>query len=190
MVNERPDQLVLEERPCRYGVESFNSFIVVYFVPFTQFNIEIKTSKGLKCFPKTSPINTWRSSYDNSTFKDYFLLSQYTLGQFLVAERAAGPLIISEIVMDFSESRKEHEIRSAFDNPGMNASSADKAPPLKDCSEVYRVGATSPGWYELDTTGSMSNADHDEVYCEDGWTHILRRNPKEARYAYVSHCEP
>ena len=60
-------------------------------------------------FPKIPPINTWRSSYDDSVFKDYMLLPQYTLGQFLVAERV-GPLIISEIVMDFSESRKEHGI--------------------------------------------------------------------------------
>ena len=113
----------------------------------------------------TSTINTPRVANDDSVFKDYILLPEYTLGQFLIAERDQGHLIFSEIVMDFSESHK--------------------APPLKDCSEVYRAGATSPGWYQLDTTGNMRNTDQDEVYCEDGWTYVLIRNPKELEFARV-----
>ena len=52
----------------------------------------------------------------------------------------------------------------------------DAAPPLKDCSEVYRAGVRAPGWYQLDTSGSKNNTGDRDVYCEDGWTQILRRN--------------
>ena len=51
-------------------------------------------------------INTPRSSNDGAVLKDYFLLPQYTLGQHLVVKRAPGQIILSEIVMEFSESRK------------------------------------------------------------------------------------
>ena len=51
---------------------------------------------------------------------------------------------------------------------------------------MYRAGATAPGWYQLDTTGNGLNTDQDEVYCEDGWTYMLIRNPKELEYEHVS----
>ena len=61
---------------------------------------------------------------------------------------------------------------------------SDQTPPLKDCSEVYRMGVKAPGWYNLDPSGNLNNND-DEFYCEDGWTYILRREPKlqELRYS-------
>ena len=52
----------------------------------------------------------------------------------------------------------------------------DAAPPLKDCSEVYRAGVRVPGWYQLDTGGGKSNTGDRDVYCEDGWTQILLRD--------------
>ena len=55
----------------------------------------------------------------------------------------------------------------------------------KDCSEVYKAGATSAGWYHIDTTGNKFNADRDQVYCEDGWTYLLIRKPKELQYEHV-----
>ena len=54
--------------------------------------------------------------------------------------------------------------------------SSDAAPPLRDCSEVYRAGVRAPGWYQLDTSGSMNNTGDRDVYCEDGWTQILKRD--------------
>ena len=51
---------------------------------------------------------------------------------------------------------------------------------------MYRAGATTAGWYHLDTTSNRNNADREEVYCEDGWTFILIRNPRELQYADVS----
>ena len=50
---------------------------------------------------------------------------------------------------------------------------------------MYKAGATSAGWYHLDTTGNTLNADRDKVYCEDGWTYLLIRKPKELQYAHV-----
>ena len=114
----------------------------------------------------TSTINSPRSTNDDTKFKDRTLLQNFTLGQFLIVGRTPGQIILSEIVMEFSESHK--------------------APPLKDCSEVYRSGATTPGWYHLDTAGNGFNSHRDEVYCEDGWTYILIRNPKEQQYGHVS----
>ncbi len=48
---------------------------------------------------------------------------------------------------------------------------------MRDCSEIYRGGQRAPGFYSLDTSGQYHNNDLDEVYCNDGWTRILRRNP-------------
>ena len=128
-------------------------------------NIRLYWKKNTADPDATTLINNPRSSNNDAVFKDYILLPEFTLGQFLIAGRTPGQIILSEIVMEFSESHK--------------------APPLKDCSEVYRAGATSPGWYQLDTTGNMRNTDQDEVYCEDGWTYVLIRNPKELEFARV-----
>ena len=57
---------------------------------------------------------------------------------------------------------------------------SDQTPPLKDCSEVYRMGARAPGWYNLDPSGNMKNND-DVFYCEDGWTYIMQRQPKSVQ---------
>ena len=49
---------------------------------------------------------------------------------------------------------------------------------MRDCSDIYRVGATAPGNYHLDTTGQERPNDDIEPYCEDGWTYILVRDPE------------
>ena len=41
---------------------------------------------------------------------------------------------------------------------------------------MYRAGATAPDWYELDTGGRNRTTDDLEVYCEDGWTYVLKRD--------------
>ena len=57
---------------------------------------------------------------------------------------------------------------------------SDQTPPLKDCSEVYRMGARAPGWYNLDPSGNMKNND-DVFYCKNGWTYIMQRQPKSVQ---------
>ena len=49
---------------------------------------------------------------------------------------------------------------------------------MRDCAQTYRVGATAPGFYHLDTTGQERPTDDLEAYCEDGWTYILIREPE------------
>ena len=39
------------------------------------------------------------------------------------------------------------------------------------------MGATAPGWYNLDPSGDMKNNDN-EFYCKDGWTYVMTREPK------------
>ncbi len=67
---------------------------------------------------------------------------------------------------------------------------------MKDCSDLYRSGVTWPGigtnrttrsdiialnppkgHFQLDVTGAGENNDLHDVYCEDGWAHILVRDP-------------
>ena len=50
---------------------------------------------------------------------------------------------------------------------------------MKDCAEVYRIGAKAPGYYQLDTSGGKINNDDEEVFCEEGWTRILTRNGED-----------
>ena len=57
-------------------------------------------------------------------------------------------------------------------------SPSDDAPPMRDCAETYRIGATAPGRYHLDTSGQERPTDDLEAYCEDGWTYILVRDPE------------
>ena len=47
---------------------------------------------------------------------------------------------------------------------------------MKECAEVYKIGATAPGVYPLDTSGQKINNDELEVFCEEGWTRILTRS--------------
>ena len=49
---------------------------------------------------------------------------------------------------------------------------------MRDCAQTYRIGATAPGMYHLDTTGEERPTDDIEAYCEDGWTYILVREPE------------
>ena len=54
----------------------------------------------------------------------------------------------------------------------------EPTPPVKDCSELYKIGKTAPGSYIIDPTGSRSATIKLEVYCEEnGWTNILLRQP-------------
>jgi len=46
---------------------------------------------------------------------------------------------------------------------------------MSDCSEVYRLGFTLPGPYLIDPTGKRDQHSAVEVYCQDGWTYVLRR---------------
>jgi hypothetical protein len=49
------------------------------------------------------------------------------------------------------------------------------APPVSDCSELYRLGYQLPGVYSIDPSGSRNISIAVEVYCQDGWTYLLRR---------------
>ena len=46
-----------------------------------------------------------------------------------------------------------------------------------DCSEVFRMGFHLKGYYKIDPTGNMDDNIGKTVFCEDGWTHVLRRMP-------------
>ena len=46
-----------------------------------------------------------------------------------------------------------------------------------DCSEVFRMGFHLEGYYKIDPTGNMDDNIGKPVFCENGWTHILRRMP-------------
>ena len=48
-------------------------------------------------------------------------------------------------------------------------------PTLLDCSELYRAGFILPGFYKIDPTGNSSPSLGRNAFCENGWTHILRR---------------
>ena len=48
-------------------------------------------------------------------------------------------------------------------------------PTLLDCSELYRAGFILPGFYKIDPTGNSSASLGRYAFCENGWTHILRR---------------
>ena len=52
-------------------------------------------------------------------------------------------------------------------------------PTLLDCSELYRAGFTLPGFYKIDPTGNRSATLGRYAFCENGWTHILRRMPTD-----------
>ena len=52
---------------------------------------------------------------------------------------------------------------------------------MRDCAEVYKIGATAPDFYQLDTSGGKVNNDEEEVFCEDGWTRILTRNGEDLK---------
>ena len=62
--------------------------------------------RTLDASDSTTIINSPRTNYHNATFKDHFLLPSYTLGQYLRIERGVGQIILSEIVLEFSESHK------------------------------------------------------------------------------------
>ncbi len=49
------------------------------------------------------------------------------------------------------------------------------APPVSDCSELYRLGYRLSGVYVIDPSGSRDVSKSVEVYCQDGWTYLLRR---------------
>ena len=42
------------------------------------------------------------------------------------------------------------------------------------------MGATAPGWYNLDPSGNMMNND-DEFFCKDGWTYMMMREPSHSK---------
>ena len=72
----------------------------------------------------TTIINSPRGTYHNTTYKDYFLLQSYTLGQYLRMERGVGHIILSEIVMEFSESHKAPPLKGQITYNVCNADSA------------------------------------------------------------------
>ena len=84
---------------------------------------------------------------EKSYVREYRLLPKYQSGRFLVIEKApdTGYLRINEIIMTFAEMRKFNnlsEIRIIFI---LFEISVDTAPPLTDCSEVYRIGQKTEG---------------------------------------------
>ena len=117
-----------------------------------------------------------RTNNDATVLTDYVLLEQFALGRNLVIKRAAGGhLSIAEIDLEFAEQ--------------------SMIPPLKDCYEVFKAGAIKPGtdylhfrnsfttrtttadFYELAVNGDQTNNDLPRVWCEDGWTYVLIRDP-------------
>eukprot|EP00095_Tigriopus_kingsejongensis_P010500 snap_masked-scaffold436_size171858-processed-gene-0.19 protein:Tk10500 transcript:snap_masked-scaffold436_size171858-processed-gene-0.19-mRNA-1 annotation:"achain tachylectin 5a from tachypleus tridentatus (japanese horseshoe crab)" len=56
-------------------------------------------------------------------------------------------------------------------------------PPLSDCLELQKAGQLTPGEYHIDPSGQRDMSQAFPVYCEDGWTYVLRRgqhgNPED-----------
>ena len=50
-------------------------------------------------------------------------------------------------------------------------------PTVSDCSDVYRTGLKMKGFYKIDPTGNNDLVSAKLSYCDNGWTHILRRMP-------------
>ncbi len=48
-------------------------------------------------------------------------------------------------------------------------------PPVTDCSELQRLGINTRGFYYIDPTGQRQNQGLALVYCQDGWTYVLKR---------------
>ena len=46
---------------------------------------------------------------------------------------------------------------------------------MRDCASVYQSGLKQPGAYSIDPSGQGKITLAVAVYCENGWTHILRR---------------
>ena len=85
--------------------------------------------------------------------------------------------MMSEILLVYEYPRSLPLTASFFGNPPPYPVRVDiRQVSSQDCAEVYRVGATAPDWYELDTSGQNRTTDDPEVYCEEGWTYILTRN--------------
>ena len=52
---------------------------------------------------------------------------------------------------------------------------SDEYPVSRDCAETYNTGRSLPGLYLIDPSGQGKSSLGVEVYCEDGWTYILKR---------------
>ena len=84
--------------------------------------------------------------------REYRLLPKYQSGRFLVIEKDAdtGYLKINEIIMTFAEMRKfvvrtVASTRVTWKRIILGKLSVDAAPPMTDCSEVYRIGQKTEG---------------------------------------------
>lgn len=48
-------------------------------------------------------------------------------------------------------------------------------PPATDCSELGQLGIKSDGVFYIDPSGQRKTERGIRVYCENGWTYILKR---------------
>ena len=100
-------------------------------------------------------------------------------------------LEVKEVDIDIVDPRKfiQNEFRAFFNSvTNINNFSAD-TPPVRDCSELERLGITQNGYYYIDPSGTRQNANSILVYCDQGWTQVLKReyeSDKEYIQANVS----
>ena len=47
--------------------------------------------------------------------------------------------------------------------------------PLTDCGELFNLGYKAAGTYWIDPTGNRDYQNLKRVYCDEGWTFILKR---------------
>lgn len=60
--------------------------------------------------------------------------------------------------------------------------------PKSDCYQHYMDGYKSPGSYFITLPYPAEEHQHVEAYCEEGWTHILRRSAEHNSVGM--HCVP
>ena len=46
---------------------------------------------------------------------------------------------------------------------------------MRDCAETFQNGRKEPGVYLIDPSGQKKSSFGIRVYCENGWTYILKR---------------
>ena len=53
-------------------------------------------------------------------------------------------------------------------------------PPLPSCADLYLAGFKVPGHYWIDPSGNLDSLNAIRAYCDEGWTHILRRGQDDS----------
>ena len=98
---------------------------------------------------------------------------------------APSVLKITEIEIVFDEPGTVTKSGPDF-KPDFNNTFQGLAAPLKDCSQVWRSGFQTPGFYYIDPSGS--NTEYTKrVWCQDGWTYIFSHPRTHCRAHVITH---